>query len=292
MKEKLFYESRPLQCHAKLAHMIGLSHAIVFQQMKWLVSGAPDDRKKLLGNGNEFVEYTQDWLIREHFPFLCVRQLRRIFDDLQGMGLIAIESYVDSGKTHNLYAICPAHEVLLTSERYGDFLELAFVHSADDARSQFREQIKKSYQNDGGHDVLGISGPTGDMMSGLTGDINADKEDTNTKKKEEDKVDVVVSEFVDEWKKHPDFRQIANLSPKRKHSIRVRMKEDFFKEHWKSALQFIEANDFYKGKNERQWVANVEWFLRPDTIVKIVEQSQTKPRFNSPSQYREMPTAN
>lgn len=33
----------------------------------------------------------------------------------------------------------------------------------------------------------------------------------------------------------------------------------------------IQKSSFCQGKNDRGWVASFDWFIRPDTVVKIME---------------------
>jgi hypothetical protein len=57
----------------------------------------------------------------------------------------------------------------------------------------------------------------------------------------------------------------------RKKTLRTRMKEKHFKENWQAALEKVKESSFCNGRNERLWKANVEWFLKPDTVAKILE---------------------
>jgi len=57
----------------------------------------------------------------------------------------------------------------------------------------------------------------------------------------------------------------------RKKTLRTRMKEKHFKDNWRAALDKVRDSGFCNGKNDRLWKANVEWFLKPDTVAKIME---------------------
>lgn len=278
-----------MQCHAKLAHMIGLTHAIVFQQMKWLIAGAPESRSHTDDSGTLFAEYTQAWLIEKHFPFICDRQLRRVFDDLSEMGLMIIKSYRKDGKTYNQYAISSAHEYLLTSERYEDFLKIEEDNGGKTASSFFRESMKDNMS--AGHYVKTLQSEAPDIMSNRAPDIMSDKEDINTKKIKEDKDGCVISdEFKEEWNKYSGLPKFIRLTTKRMQSLRSRMKDSFFSENWKQALQFMGTTPFYYGENDRGWRADVDYFLRPDTVIKLIERKNTQGKAGfKPSQQQQKP---
>lgn len=76
--------------------------------------------------------------------------------------------------------------------------------------------------------------------------------------------------LIDKWNSLP-LRKCLLLSEKRKSAISARLREDFFKDNWKGAMDKVVASDFCLGKNDRGWKADLDWFLRPDTVAKIME---------------------
>lgn len=275
MKEKLFYEDRPLQCHAKLAHMIGLTHAIVFQQMKWLIGGAPESRSHTDDSGTLFAEYTQAWLIEKHFPFICDRQLRRVFDDLSEMGLMIIKSYRKDGKTYNQYAISSAHEYLLTSERYEDFLKIEEENGGKTASSFFRESMKDNMS--AGHYVKTLQSVAPDIMSNRAPDIMSDKEDSNTKKKEEDKVcfpdNLNCGVFKEKWNEWISYRKERKLPKLTSATARKQI-------------------DMLSGFGLTRAIASIEASITNGWQGLFEPKMQPKQQSYSRPEYREMPTAN
>lgn len=78
--------------------------------------------------------------------------------------------------------------------------------------------------------------------------------------------------FVTAWNALPTpFARIRNMSPKRVETWRVRMKTDFWASNWRQAIQTLPDLQFCRGENDRGWVADVDFFLTPDAVTKIIE---------------------
>ena len=81
----------------------------------------------------------------------------------------------------------------------------------------------------------------------------------------------VVRQLQVEWSAFPSLPSILTMGPKRVTAIRQRIKDPFWLANWKTAIRKAAESDFCKGKNDRQWKADIDWFLRPDTVAKIME---------------------
>ena len=81
----------------------------------------------------------------------------------------------------------------------------------------------------------------------------------------------VVRQLQVEWSAFPYLPSILTMGPKRVTAIRQRIKDPFWLANWKTAIRKAAESDFCKGKNDRQWKADIDWFLRPDTVAKIME---------------------
>lgn len=64
---------------------------------------------------------------------------------------------------------------------------------------------------------------------------------------------------------------IKSMTKKRKTTIRQQWKDPFWRENWSAAMTKITESDFLQGGNDRGWRANIDWFLRPDTVSKVME---------------------
>lgn len=75
----------------------------------------------------------------------------------------------------------------------------------------------------------------------------------------------------DLWNEYEDLTNIRTLTGGRLRALQTRMKEAFFRENWKEALAKVAGSAFCTGTNDRKWKADIDWFLKPDTVAKIME---------------------
>jgi hypothetical protein len=66
------------------------------------------------------------------------------------------------------------------------------------------------------------------------------------------------------------FPQVR-MTDSRKKSLAARWKDAFWRDHWQQALESLPESAFASGKNDRGWIADLEWFLKPDSVAKITE---------------------
>ncbi len=70
------------------------------------------------------------------------------------------------------------------------------------------------------------------------------------------------------------FHQTEKFTDKRKRALKARWKDEYWRGHWREALMLIHKNPWNLGKdpNNETWKATIDWFLRPDTVVKLLER--------------------
>ncbi len=78
-------------------------------------------------------------------------------------------------------------------------------------------------------------------------------------------------EFVVSLNSTDGVQKTKATSASRKKAYLARMKDPFFRDHWREAMAKVGQSDFCKGQNERGWKADIDWFLRPDTCARIME---------------------
>lgn len=78
-------------------------------------------------------------------------------------------------------------------------------------------------------------------------------------------------EFLAFWNATVPFSKARRLKGPRLVSLYARQKDEDFVAHWREAILKIPDSPFLRGENDRGWKANVEWFLRPETLTKILE---------------------
>jgi hypothetical protein len=72
-----------------------------------------------------------------------------------------------------------------------------------------------------------------------------------------------------EW--NQQMGQTCRWTPKRQKAFRERWKSPAWRESWQDAVARAAASDFCRGVNDRGWLADFEWFLKPDTVTKLLE---------------------
>lgn len=80
-----------------------------------------------------------------------------------------------------------------------------------------------------------------------------------------------LSEFCDRWNKIPSLPKVRKLTHKRKSALRTRLKEPEFRDNWREAMARMAESNFCKGQNAQRWQATMDWFIKPDTVTKILE---------------------
>lgn len=76
---------------------------------------------------------------------------------------------------------------------------------------------------------------------------------------------------LDNWNATPGVKRCLVMSDKRRRQLEVRLREPFFFENWNQAIQRIRNSRFCSGENDRGWVASFDWFIQPDTCLKVME---------------------
>lgn len=82
------------------------------------------------------------------------------------------------------------------------------------------------------------------------------------------------SDFVDAWNGLGlPFPKIQVWSEDRKKALRARWKEPYFREHWRQALAAMARSPWHRAEhaNNKTWIADPEFFLRPKSVPKLIE---------------------
>lgn len=65
--------------------------------------------------------------------------------------------------------------------------------------------------------------------------------------------------------------RVVAFSDQRRSALRARLRDPFWREHWRDALNAIRDCPFLLGQGERGWVIDFDFFLRPNTASAILE---------------------
>ncbi len=149
-----------------------------------------------------------------------------------------------------------------------------------DTHQGTNEDAPKTYQG-ASLDVpnrAGSSGPSG--SSGSTGPTEPLLDDavspTTETSPDGPKFPSPIEVFREAWNamaaKH-GLPQCREMTGKRKTEFTARWKDPGWRRDYPEALAKVPASQFLLGKNDRGWKANIEWFLRPDSLTKILEDN-------------------
>lgn len=78
-------------------------------------------------------------------------------------------------------------------------------------------------------------------------------------------------EFMKAWNAVPEFSKIREMTSKRLEHFRARTADASWCANWREALVRASRSAFCTGKGSRGWRADVDWFIRPDTVTKLLE---------------------
>ena len=113
-------------------------------------------------------------------------------------------------------------------------------------------------------------------------DVNASKPplaqtetetETETETKEQKKPDLATpkchSDVLDEFNKA--FGLSCRMTKNREKALRARLADPWWAANWRAALERGCKSAFLHGENDRGWKADFEFFIRPDSVTKILE---------------------
>jgi len=106
-------------------------------------------------------------------------------------------------------------------------------------------------------------------------------------------IDEAISKIQEAWNSIPGVVKIKNWSDKRITALRARLKDEKWLPNAIKAMEIIKSGKtpFLTGDNDRKWVANIDWFLRPDSVMRVLEgyyaSGTTSPGQRHPGQQRD-----
>lgn len=79
------------------------------------------------------------------------------------------------------------------------------------------------------------------------------------------------AEFLEAWNQVSGFVPCQQLTAKRMTHFNARARSQRWVQLWRAALKKAATIRYCLGHSESGWRATVDWFLRPDTVIKILE---------------------
>lgn len=70
-----------------------------------------------------------------------------------------------------------------------------------------------------------------------------------------------------------ELPRLSTWNETRTKALRARWTNRFWRENWETAISRVPANVWNLGENDRNWRANIDWFLRDKTVPMLMERS-------------------
>lgn len=80
------------------------------------------------------------------------------------------------------------------------------------------------------------------------------------------------AEFAKAWNGlGAPFPQVRVWTDARKKALKARLADEFFLANWRQGIEAMKRSAFCRGQGRNGWIADLEFFLRPDTVAKLLE---------------------
>ena len=122
-------------------------------------------------------------------------------------------------------------------------------------------------------------------ISNLIKDIKNKKKENAKKKEKESETAVDIKRFFEFFNKTVEeagsvMPTVTKSSKVRSRAIAARARE-FGKEGLKTMVEKAAKSDFLNGKNDRSWVATIDWLLRPNNFPKVLDGNYDNRKINN-----------
>jgi len=86
-----------------------------------------------------------------------------------------------------------------------------------------------------------------------------------------------VEAFFDVWNSLPaPTIKVQNITKDRENTLKAHLQDAWWQEHWNEAVDKIPDLPFLLGDNDKGWILDIDFFLRPNTVLKIIEGKYDK----------------
>lgn len=91
------------------------------------------------------------------------------------------------------------------------------------------------------------------------------------------------NEIIEQWNKYAGLHgwvpvTSISRSGRRGDAFGARLKEPFFVEHWREALEKMAESPFFSGASKSGYRARFEFLVRPDAVDKVINDNYTPPQ--------------
>src|SRR5690606_6205819 len=68
------------------------------------------------------------------------------------------------------------------------------------------------------------------------------------------------------------FPQCKLITNQRRTHLKARLSDPFWRDNWQTAMKKMHSCPFLKGQGSGStWVANFDWFIKPESVLRIIE---------------------
>ena len=101
-------------------------------------------------------------------------------------------------------------------------------------------------------------------------DLSKGENSSATEKVEKEFIDTVIKKWND-----VGLNVVRNIKGKRLDSLHARIKE-YSKDDVLTVIENVKYSDFLKGNNNRNWTTDIDWILKPNNFIKVLEGNYNK----------------
>jgi hypothetical protein len=77
--------------------------------------------------------------------------------------------------------------------------------------------------------------------------------------------------LIRRWNALKGVASCRAATPRRRQLMSARMRDKWWRENWEEALERVAASRFCTGGGRNGWRADIDWFLRPNTVAQLLE---------------------
>lgn len=278
----LLISRNPIVFNPELAQLIGLNNAIVLQKLQFLLR---EPRNGKDAEGHRWIYNTYEEWQKECFPFWSITTIQRVFSDLEEKGLVRSIQPEGRASRRKYYRVdgYACRSLFCANLPPSEDSNLARSEDANETRSEDANLEPSLETKNTAKNTTKRPPPTSSTGKPLF-ELFRKEETQNTDPRFNAKA------IMELWNDCPCLTPIRSISKKRHTAFMARLKDPFFNDNWDAAIRKMGASDFCTGKNDRGWKADFEFFLRPDSVLKIMEgkyDNKTCGRTMAPSKWDE-----
>lgn len=73
------------------------------------------------------------------------------------------------------------------------------------------------------------------------------------------------------WNSFSELPRLQQITNRRMKTLHERLADEFFRANWRVGIERMAKSPFCTGHGPRGWKANLDWFLRSETLTKLLE---------------------